>query len=326
MIITQTPLRISFAGGGTDFREFFTKHGGCVVSTAIDKYVYTIVKKRFDNRIYINYSKKEIVDSVDQIQHELVREAMRKTGVKDGIEISFLADIPSTGSGLGSSSSVTVGVLNALYHYQGIAPPAEKLAEEACEIEIDICGKPIGVQDQYIAAFGGLRFFDFKKDGSVVPVALNADESLRDDLDAHLMLFFTDRTRKSETILSEQKKNIPEKEKILRQMASEARGLKKALETGGYYQVGRALRRGWEHKKKLASKISDPQLDLWYRKALDAGAAGGKISGAGGGGFFLLFVPPNNRQKVRQALSDLQEMPTHLERDGSKVIFNTGQR
>lgn len=326
MIITQTPLRISFAGGGTDFLEFFKKHGGCVVSSATDKYIYTIVKRRFDDKIYINYSKKEIVDSVDEIQHELVREAMKKTGVKDGIEISFLADIPSAGSGLGSSSSVTVGVLNALYHYRGVTPPAEKLAEEACEIEIDVLGKPIGVQDQYIAAFGGLRFFDFQKDGSVVPVALNTNDSLREDLDSHLMLFFTGRTRKSETILSEQRENIEDREKILCQMADQARQLKEALEAGDYYAVGRVMREGWELKKKLASKISNPDLDRWYQKALDAGAVGGKISGAGGGGFFLLFVPPDKRQKVRQALSDLQEMPFHLERAGSRVIFNTGQR
>jgi len=326
MIITQTPLRISFAGGGTDFREFFMKHGGGVVSSAIDKYIYTIVKKRFDDEIRINYSKKEIVNSVDEIQHELVREAMRKTGVKSGIEISTIADIPSEGSGLGSSSSVTVGILNALYHYQGITPPAEKLAEEACEIEIDICKKPIGVQDQYIAAFGGLRFFDFRQDGSVVPVKLNANDNLREDLDAHLMLFYTGKTRKAETILSEQRENISVREKVLRQMASEARGLKKALETGDYYQVGRSLKSGWEHKKKLASKISNGEIDSIYEKALAAGAQGGKITGAGGGGFCLLFVPPDNRQNVRRALSDWRELPFHLERDGSKVIFNTGVR
>jgi len=326
MIITQTPLRISFAGGGTDFREFFTKHGGCVVSSSIDKYIYVIVKKRFDDEIRINYSKKEIVNSVDEIQHELVREAMRKTGVRSGIEISTLADIPSEGSGLGSSSSVTVGILNALYHYQGVTVPAEKLAEEACEIEIDICGRPIGVQDQYIAAFGGLRFFDFRKDGSVVPVRLNTNDGLREDLDAHLMLFYTGKTRKAETILSEQRENIPEKEKILCQMVDQARRLKKSLENGDYYAVGQAMKEGWELKKTLASKISNGEIDSIYEQALAAGAQGGKITGAGGGGFCLLFVPPDNRQNVRRALSDWRELPFHLERDGSKVIFNTGQR
>jgi D-glycero-alpha-D-manno-heptose-7-phosphate kinase len=157
VIITQTPLRISLAGGGTDFPDFYENNGGCVVSTAIDKYVYCIAKERFDDKIYVSWSKKEIVESVDQIEHELVREAMRKVGVTKGIEISFLSDIPAEGSGLGSSSSVTVGVLNALYHYVGAVPTPERLAREACDIEIRILGKPIGVQDQYIAAYGGLR-------------------------------------------------------------------------------------------------------------------------------------------------------------------------
>ena len=161
MIITQTPLRISFAGGGTDFPDFFTEHGGAVVSTAIDKFVYCIVKERFDEKIYVNWTKKEIVDAVEQIEHELVREALRKVGVSKGVEISFLSDIPAEGSGLGSSSSVTVGVLNALYQYIGETPTAEQLAREACEIEIEILRKPIGVQDQYIAAYGGLRCFEF---------------------------------------------------------------------------------------------------------------------------------------------------------------------
>ena len=175
MIITQTPLRVSLFGGGTDFPEFFTQSGGAVLSLAIDKSVYVIVKERFDDKIYINYSKKEIVDRVDQIQHELVREAMRRTGVDRGIEITTLADVPSEGSGLGSSSSITVGLLNALYAYQGEPVPLERLAREACEIEITVLGKPIGVQDQYIAAFGNLRLFTFKPDGSIaterVPVS-----------------------------------------------------------------------------------------------------------------------------------------------------------
>src|SRR2546422_9172847 len=158
MIITQTPLRVSLAGGGTDFRDFYEQHGGRVVSSAIDKYVYCIVKERFDDKIYVNWSKKEIVDSVDQLEHELVREAMRKVGVTKGVEISFLSDIPAEGSGLGSSSSVTVGVLHALYHFLDAPVTAERLAQEACEIEIEILKKPIGVQDQYIAAYGGLRY------------------------------------------------------------------------------------------------------------------------------------------------------------------------
>src|SRR2546422_365088 len=177
MIITQTPLRVSLAGGGTDFRDFYEKHGGCVVSSAIDKYVYCIVKERFDDKIYVNWSKKEIVDSIDQIEHELVREAMRRVGVSKGIEISFLSDIPAEGSGLGSSSSVTVGVLNALHHYVGSSTTAERLAREACEIEIETLGKPIGVQDQYIAAYGGLRCLCFGPGRPIEVAPIDASRS-----------------------------------------------------------------------------------------------------------------------------------------------------
>jgi D-glycero-alpha-D-manno-heptose-7-phosphate kinase len=322
MIITQTPLRISFLGGGTDFPQFFLKHPGAVVSTAIDKYLYCIVKERFDDLIYVNYSKKEIVRHVDQLEHELVREAMKLTGVTKGIEISFLADIPSSGSGLGSSSSVTVGVLNALYHYAGYTPPAEQLAREACKIEIDICGKPIGIQDQYIAAYGGLRFFEFFWDGRLTNLPLNANGQIRDDLDNHLMLYFTGITRKSSNVLSEQKKKTTTNETVLIKMAKQAHKAKALIEKGKITDLGRLLHQGWELKKTLASKISDPQIDKLYQKALKSGAIGGKISGAGGGGFFLLVVPSHRRDSVRKALKDLKEMPFHLERDGSKVIFN----
>jgi len=177
MIISQTPLRISFAGGGTDLPSFYHHEDGWVISSAIDKYIFVIIKERFDNKIYINYSKKEIVDRVDDIEHDLVREAMRKTGVEKGVEITTLADIPSSGSGLGSSSSVTVGLLNALYAYRGELVTAERLAREACDIEINILGKPIGKQDQYIAAYGGVRFFQFKSNEEVVVEPINLDNS-----------------------------------------------------------------------------------------------------------------------------------------------------
>ena len=168
MIVVRTPLRISFLGGGTDFPDYYRDHGGLVLSTAIDKYIYVIVKQRFDNMIYVNYSRKEIVENVDEIQHELVREAMHITGVKRGVEITTLADVPSSGTGLGSSSTVTVGLLQALYSYSGQLVTAETLARNACEIEIDRCEKPIGVQDQYIAAYGGFRAISFEKDAVTV--------------------------------------------------------------------------------------------------------------------------------------------------------------
>ena len=322
MIITQTPLRISLAGGGTDFRDFFEKHGGAVVSSAIDKYVFCIVKERFDDKIYVNWKKKEIVDSVDQIEHELVREAMRKVGVTKGVEISFLADIPAEGSGLGSSSSVTVGVLNALYHHVGATPTAEQLAREACEIEIDIIGKPIGVQDQYIAAYGGLRYFQFGPGPEVRVNLIEASRAVLDDMDNMLMLFFTGKTRESASILAEQKSNIEKKADLLKAMAQQAEQVRKAIATGAIDSLGSLLHKAWEAKRKLAGTITNSQLDKIYERALKAGALGGKISGAGGGGFFLLCVPSDKRQSVRQALTDLREMPFRLEKGGSRVVLD----
>jgi D-glycero-alpha-D-manno-heptose-7-phosphate kinase len=321
MIITQTPLRISLAGGGTDFRDFFEKHGGAVVSSAIDKYVYCIVKERFDDKIYVNWTKKEIVDSVDQLEHELVREAMRKVGVTEGVEISFMADIPAEGSGLGSSSSVTVGVLNALYHYMGATPTAEQLAREACEIEIDVLGKPIGVQDQYIAAYGGLRYLQFGPGPEVRVNSVKATRATLDDMDNMLMLFFTGKTRESAKILAEQKSNIGKKVDVLKAMAGQAEQVRRAITTGAIDSLGPLLHGGWEAKRKLASTITSSELDKIYERAMKAGALGGKISGAGGGGFFLLCVPSDKRQSVRQALADLREMPFRLEKGGSRVVL-----
>ena len=322
MIITQTPLRISFLGGGTDFPDFYKQYGGCVLTTAIDKYVYCIVKERFDKQIYVNYSVKEIVDKVDDLQHELVREALRETGVKQGIEITFLSDVPAAGSGLGSSSTVTVGVLNALYQYQGMPVTAEQLAQHACDIEINILGKPIGVQDQYIASYGGINFIEFNKGGEVKVEPLGLSEEYLNDLKSYLMVFFTGKTRQAIAVLKEQKANIKKKNRILLEMADQARLGKKLLKLGKVAALGRLLNEGWELKKQLASKISDTEIDGIYSAAKKAGAIGGKISGAGGGGFLTLLVPTSKREKVRRALKGLKEMPVGLSRDGSKVIFN----
>ncbi|MDO8488275.1 MAG: GHMP kinase [bacterium] len=322
MIITQTPLRISFLGGGTDFPDFYRQYGGGVLTTAIDKYVYCIVKERFDKQIYVNYSVKEVVDRVEDLQHELVREALRETGVKQGIEITFLSDVPAAGSGLGSSSSVTVGVLNALYQQQGLAVTAEQLAQHACDIEINILKKPIGVQDQYIAAYGGVNFIEFKKGGEINVEQLGLGEEQLDDLKSYLMVFFTGKTRQAAAVLQEQKANINKKNKILVEMAQQAREGKELLLKGKLVQLGHLLDEGWQLKKQLASKISDSEIDTLYQAAKKAGAIGGKISGAGGGGFLTLFVPTSRREKVRKAMNGLREMPVGLSRDGSKVIFN----
>jgi len=321
MVITQTPLRISLLGGGTDFKDFYMREGGAVLSLAIDKYVYVIAKERFDDKIYLNYSRKEIVDSVSQVRHELIRESLEKTGIKKGIEVTTLADVPSEGSGLGSSSSITVGLLNAFYSYQGEQVTAEHLAREACEIEIDILGKPIGVQDQYIAAYGGICFFEFKKDGiKVEKLAIPSD--LKRRLVSNLLIFFTNKTRKSETILSEQKRNIDSHLQELRKIRDLAYEAKEALLNGDIDKIGYLLHENWLAKKKLATNITNDEIDLMYERAMDAGSLGGKISGAGGGGFLLVYCPRERQNAVREALSDYRELPFLLSKDGSKVIFN----
>lgn len=322
MIITQTPLRISFLGGNTDFPDFFKKYGGCVISSAIDKYVYCIITERFDKKIYVNWSKKEIVDSVDEIEHELVREAMKKVGISEGVEITFLADIPSEGSGLGSSSSVLVGVLNALYHYRGYTPSVEQLAREAVEVEVEILKKPIGIQDQYIASYGGLRYFRFGKNGKVFTQRIILEDGKLEDIDNHLMLFFTGRVRSSGSILKDVKKNINVNNKLLLETKKLTKQGYRILKQGDVISLGKLLYKGWLLKKNLADNITDGQIENMCQSALDAGAIGCKIAGAGGGGFLLLVVPSDKRQAVRRALSEFQEMPFRLERDGSKVIFN----
>lgn len=323
MIITQTPLRVSFAGGGTDLPGFYEREEGCVISSAIDKYIYVIIKERFDRKIRIGYSRTEMVDHLDEVGHDLVRECLRRTGIGHGIEIATMADIPSEGSGLGSSSSVTVGLLNAMYAYRGELRTAEDLAREACEIEIEVLGKPIGKQDQYIAAYGGLRVFHFRPDGSVGVETVDADEEKRRRLGESLMLFFTGMTRKADEILCEQRHNIPGRVEVLHHMKEQALEVRDCLSNGANLnRLGRILDRGWELKRRLASRISNRTIDEIYEIAIDNGAVGGKVCGAGGGGFLLLCCPPDRQPQVRAALSHLKELPFSLERDGTKVIFN----
>ncbi|MBM4436782.1 MAG: GHMP kinase [Actinobacteria bacterium] len=322
MIISQTPLRVSFFGGGTDFPAYFRAHGGAVLSAAIDKYVFVIVKERFDDDIYLNYSRKEIVASVDAIQHELVREAMRATGVTRGVEITTLADVPSTGTGLGSSSSVLVGLLHALHAYRGRLVTSAQLAEDACRIEIEALGRPIGRQDQYIAAYGDLRLIDFGPGDAVRVTRVEASGETRARLAERLMLFFTDRTRDASTILADQQHNIPNRLADLHRLKAQAHAGAERLLAGDLDGFGASLDVAWQTKKALASGVTDQGIDTLYARARAAGALGGKITGAGGGGFLMLYAPPFAQDAVRAAMRPLRELPVRFEVDGSKVIFN----
>lgn len=323
MIISQTPLRISFVGGGTDLKEYWEAEEGKVISSAIDKYVYVIIKQRFDDLIYLNYSEKIITDDVNKIPHDLIRESMIKTGINEGVEITTLADIPSEGSGLGSSSSITVGLLNSMYAYVGEQVTAERLAREACEIEISILKKPIGKQDQYIAAYGGLREITFCKDGSVEINKINISNGKKLQFGSNMLLFYTNITRKSESILAQQMEDIPEKLDVLGKLKSHVQVVKNILENGlPLDEFGDILNDTWTEKRKLNDKISSYMIDDMYKRAISAGALGGKISGAGGGGFLLLIVPREKQNSVRKELSAFREFPFMLEPDGSKIIFN----
>jgi D-glycero-alpha-D-manno-heptose-7-phosphate kinase len=322
LIIVQTPLRISFFGGGTDFPSFFQKEGGCVLSSAIDKYIFVTVKERFDKKLRIGYTQTEMVDCIEEIQHELIREALRTTNIREGIEITTMGDIPSEGSGLGSSSTVTVGALHALYAYLGEIVTAEQLAQESCNIEIRKLGKPIGIQDQYIAAYGNLRFFEFLPNGQVKVEKLKMDSEFRRALNDNFLLFYTGVTRRADTILGEQKNNIKDRIGVLREIKQMAIQARQELEKGDFDAFGSLLHQTWELKKKMAGSISNGTINEIYETARRAGAVGGKITGAGGGGFILLYVPYEKQYAVRQTLHNLQELPFRLEPDGTKVIFN----
>ena len=322
MIIIQTPLRVSFFGGGTDFTSFFMEEGGCVLSSAIDKYIFVTIKERFDTKIRIGYTQTEIADEIDQIHHELIREALRLTGIKCGIEITTMGDIPSEGSGLGSSSTVVVGALHAMYSYLGEIVSAERLAREACTIEIEILKKPIGIQDQYIASYGGLRYFEFLPGGEVKAERLKISAESQRVLNNNFLLFFTGVSRSSSSILSEQARNIKDHRGELREIKQMARQARHDIEQGSMDSLGELMHESWELKKRLAGTISNERINAMYETARRAGAIGGKLTGAGGGGFLLLYVPYECQNEVRTALMGLQELPFRLEADGTKVIFN----
>jgi D-glycero-alpha-D-manno-heptose-7-phosphate kinase len=323
MIITRTPLRVGLVGGGTDLPDYYREHGGRVLNAAIDKYVYVVVKQRFDDDIYVNYSSKEIVSRVEDLQHELVREALHMTGIRGGVEITTLSDIPSSGgSGLGSSSAVTVGLLQALFTYQGRQLTAEELADRACAIEIDRCRKPIGKQDQYAAAYGGVCDIRFGPGDRVVVDQLALTPQVRRKVQEELLLFFTGVTRSANSILSEQTANIADRLPQLHQLRDLAGEAANGLRDGDVDALGVAMNKSWAAKRELASGVSTGQIDEAVEAAISAGATGVKVTGAGGGGFLLVVCPLENQRRVREQLARLRELPISIEPFGSRVILN----
>jgi len=324
LILSKTPFRVSFFGGGTDFKSYYSHGFGAVVSTTIQNYVYALVNERFDGKLRVTYSIMELVENAEELKHELVREALKLVGMENGVEITTMADMPGRGTGIGSSSSTTVGVLNALWAYKGENKSPESLAREACKIEIDMLGKPIGKQDQYAAAYGGLNYIQFNADETVEVHPIRMREEIKRELEDNLLMFYTGITRKSETILKEQKKNVSNRLEILDQMREQAVRMRRLLERANNDDLddfGYELHKGWQLKKQLARGITLDIIDRYYEAAIRNGALGGKICGAGGGGFLLLYCKKENQNKVRRALRDLKEVKFKFEPEGSKIIY-----
>ena len=320
MIITKTPLRISFTGGGTDLPDYYLRNGGAVVSGGINKYIYITVNQKFDNKLRVSYSKTEIVDDINDLHHELVKEALKLIGIRGGVEITSIADIPS-GTGLGSSSTFTVGLLNALYTYAGYRPSAEELASQACQIEIDVLKHPIGKQDQYAAAYGGLNYFKFNRDGTVERERIRLDDQNARKMRQKLMLFYTGMTRSANGVLREQKENTALKMETLDYMRDQAGEMVEILTHEGFNEkFGQMLHEGWIKKQTLAGGISNPMIAEYYEKGIKAGAVGGKLLGAGGGGFLLFYCDEQKQSAVEEAVG-LRRVDFHVSLNGSRVVF-----
>ncbi len=321
MIISQTPFRVSFAGGGTDLPAFYREEAGAVLSTTIDQHIYVTIHRRFESTIRVSYSRTETADTIDMVQHELVREAMRMVEIDEPLEITTIGDVPA-GTGMGSSSSLTVGLLTALHGYQHRIASPKRLAEEACRIELDVLKKPIGRQDQYAAAFGGLNYFRFNPDDTVdaapVPCRL---ETLR-ELEQRMILAYTGQTRDANQILEKQSNTTADRRSELRAMRDLAAAMRDALlGNGDLDHFAALLHEGWELKRSLGCGITTGGVDDWYAAARRAGALGGKLLGAGGGGFLLLMAPPWRHRAIREALGRPRELPFQIARHGSRTIF-----
>lgn len=326
MIISKTPLRCSFFGGGTDFQDYYdnTSRGfGGVLSTALNMHVYITVNKKFDDKIRLCYAGNELVDTVEEVKHNIIREALKMTGVTRSIEIVYQADIPlsTAGIGLASSSALAVGVLNALHAYKDEYVRPDQLAREAAHIEIDLLGQRIGIQDQFATACGGFNRYRFHRGGRVTVEPVLASRETLATLWGNVLLFFTGLTRDSRQILSEQQRTIGEKMAMLDEVGRMVDEGWDALCAGEPDEIGRMLDRAWQRKKQFAPGVSTPMIDEMYSAARSAGALGGKILGAGGGGFLLVYARKENQPAVRAALKDYREVPFEPEGQGSHIVF-----
>lgn len=324
MIIIKTPFRVSFAGGGSDIDSFYKRHYGAVISTTINKFMYVMLHPYFHEKIRIKYSRTEDVDSILKIRHPLVRESLKLMKIEKGIEIASIADVPA-GSGLGSSSAFTVGLLNALSVYKNKINAKDWLAKMACQIEIDKVKEPIGKQDQYAVSYGGLNYIRFNCNGAVCVEPIILKPTVKQELANNLLLFYVGNERKASDILQEQKAAIREQEKYAAvcSMVGLVEKLRDALLRSDLDEFGEILHKGWVLKRNLTPNISNSRLDYIYEKALRSGAQGGKLLGAGGGGFFLFYCKPKYQDRLRRSLK-LRELKFCPESDGTKVVYFDG--
>jgi D-glycero-alpha-D-manno-heptose-7-phosphate kinase len=327
MIVSRAPVRFSLGGGGTDLPSYSRQHGGFVVAAAVDKFVFVCINRRFQNNVRLAYTESELVDSVDQIRHRIFRAALQATGLVKSLELHSLADVPAN-TGLGSSSSFTVALLNGLHVYKREFVPAEQLAREACHLEIDVLKEPIGKQDQFIAAHGGISAMTFHTDGSVDIERLPLGEAVIDELESNLVIYFSGVERSASTVLTEQAKTILENKDAAVQRMDRIKALgyetKRVLLGGDIDQYGEMLHEHWTNKRKLAPNMADSTIDEHYEAARKAGAIGGKLMGAGGGGFFMFYARAGERRAIHDALSarGLRRMRFRFDFDGARIVAN----
>jgi D-glycero-alpha-D-manno-heptose-7-phosphate kinase len=324
MIVSCAPFRVSFAGGGSDIASFYRQRRGAVLSCAIAKYSFIVIHPFFNaTKYHLKYARTELVDRIDEIQHPILREALRMQGIDPGIEVTSVADIPG-GTGLGSSSSFSVALINALYAYRRTFVPKETLANEACVLEIDLLGEPIGKQDQYAAAYGGVNLIEFERHGGVTVQPLLLPTATLAELEANLMLFYTGTQRDARTVLKGQVASLENDDSTvlrMQQMVDLAYEMRDLLLAGNLDGFGLALHRGWEMKRGISDQISTSAIDQYYARARSAGALGGKLAGAGGGGFLLIYCPQAAQSEVRKALDDLQNLEFRFDWGGARIAF-----